>query len=276
MTERTRLPKRSDSADDFVRQTRIGAALALLIVAAAVASDLLDETFWAAHPMITSLLASLLVIVISAAVINELLERRDRQRWMVVAQYVLLDLVRTARVTWTGLLEIAGLLESDRSPMTSLTDARSVVADRAGLRAGVAAMVADPHRRETLHRAVAAMSRHCDDVLGRWASVLLGATAYTEVLDRHVELYSRIAWVDGLLGHYEPMDDDPRRRLNIASPAAELQQDFDDDALCDMIVSIVGLAESLDRATLTIAMHLVPLDWWQARTEAGTAAPSHA
>ncbi len=99
MTERTRLPKRSDSADDFVRQTRIGAALALLLVAGAVASDLLDGRFWAAHPIITSLLASLLVIVISAAVINELIERRDRQRWMVLAQYVLLDLVRTARAS---------------------------------------------------------------------------------------------------------------------------------------------------------------------------------
>ncbi len=277
VTERARLPKRTESADDFLRQTRIGAALALILVAAAVASDLLDGTFWAAHPIITSLLASLLIIIISAAVINELIERRDRRRWTVLAQYVLLDLVRTARASWTGLLEISGLLERDQSPTSSLTDGRAYVADRAALRDGIGAMIDDPHRREVLQRAVATMARHCNDILGRWASVMLSATAYTEVIDRHVELYSRIAWVDGLLGHYEPVDDDPRRRrLSRASPAVEAQQDFDDDALRDMLVSITVLAESLDRTTLTLAMRLVPLDWWDARTHDSMVGPSPA
>jgi hypothetical protein len=46
--------------------------------------------------------------------------------------------------------------------------------------------------------------------------------------------------------------------------------------LCDMTVSIVVLAESLDRKTLPIALNLVPLDWWQARSYDATAAASHA
>ena len=41
-----------------------------------------------------------------------------------------------------------------------------------------------------------------------------------------------------------------------------------------MIVSIIVLAESLDRATLTLATGLVPMDWWDDRTRDTMAAPS--
>ncbi len=275
MTERHQLPTR-ETPDTFLRRTRIGAAVALLLVAGAVTSDFLDSAFWADHTMITGIVASLLVIAISAAILNELVERRDRQRWAVLAQYVLLDLVRTARASWTGILALAGLTEREPSTSLSLQDGSSVVADRAALRDGVAAVIADPEQRQALQRAVATMAHHCNDVLGRWASVMLTATAYTEVLDHHVELYSRIAWVDGLLGHYEPIDDDRgRRRLSRSSPAVQLQRDFDDDSLCEMMVSIVVLAEQLDRTTLALAMQLVPLDWWESRTQESATAPSH-
>ncbi len=274
MTEHTQLPKRTQSSDELLRQTRAGAAVALLLVAGAVTTDVLDRAFWADHAMITGLVSSLLVIAISAGVFNELIERRDRRRWAVVAQYVLLDLVRTARATWTGLLELADLTEPEQSAASSLSEGSSVVADRVPLRNGIAAVVADPERRAALQRGEATMARLCNDVLGRWASVMLSASAYTEVLDRHVELYSRISWVDGLLGSYEPIDDDPRRRrLSRANPAVEMQQDFDDDTLRDMIVSIIVLAESLDRATLTLAQRLVPMGWWDDRTREAVAAP---
>ena len=277
VTERAHTPKRSQSADGYLRETRIGAVVALLLVAVAVTTDFLDERFWAKHAIITGIVASLLVVVISAGVFNEVVERRDRRRWAVLAQYVMFDLVQTARACWTGLLDLSGLSVSDQTPAAALADARALVADTVQLRQAVVALIADPQRREILQRAVAAAAAHCDEVLGNWAGVMLSATAYVEVIDRHVELYSRIAWVNGLLGHYEPIDDDPRRRrLSRASPAVEVLQDFDDDMLCDMTVSIVVLAESLDRKTLPIALNLVPLDWWQARSYDATAAASHA
>jgi hypothetical protein len=34
-----------------------------------------------------------------------------------------------------------------------------------------------------------------DEMLGRWASVMLNADAYAEVLNRHVELTSDVAWL---------------------------------------------------------------------------------
>ena len=58
-------------------------------------------------------------------------------------------------------------------------------------------------------------------------------------------MYSRLAWVGSLLDHFEPTDDDPRRRrLSRSSPAVQLQGDFDDEWLSGNLVAIAQLAES--------------------------------
>ena len=54
--------------------------------------------------MLTSLIASLLAVTV--VVLNELLARRDRRRWSVLAQHVLFQLVQSARATWMGLVEL--------------------------------------------------------------------------------------------------------------------------------------------------------------------------
>ena len=82
----------------------------MLLLAGAVVWDFANDGFWLRHPLFTSLVASLIVVAVTAAVLNEVLERRQRQRWSVLAQYALFDLVRTARLVWTGLLELAGLV----------------------------------------------------------------------------------------------------------------------------------------------------------------------
>ena len=85
--------RRSGSARRHVRQTRIIAGLAILALAAAIASDQLANAFWSHHWLLTSLVSSLVVVAVSVAVINEALERRQRRRWSVLAQYVLFELV---------------------------------------------------------------------------------------------------------------------------------------------------------------------------------------
>ena len=268
MANRHDTPLRSSSPDTFLRQTRIGAAVALLVLAAAVTSDILDDRpLWARHELITDVVASIVVIVLSLGVFNELVERRDRRRWAVLAQYVLLDLVRTARATWTGLLELAGLSAAGDDPSEALAAGAQVVHDETRLRTSMDTIVGDPKKRGALQRALSAISRYGDEALGRWAPVMLNASIYTEVIDRHVELYSRVAWVDSLLAGEEPVDDDPRRRrLYRASPAVELQGEVSDALLSNMLVAIAQLAESLDRTTLDLAMRLVPLEWWAERT----------
>jgi len=109
MARRTLGPRRSDSPRTYVRSTQIIAGLSVLVLSGAVVWDLANGGFWSRHALFTGLVASLIVVAVTAAVLNEVLERRRRERWSVLAQYALFDLVGTARLVWTGLLELAGL-----------------------------------------------------------------------------------------------------------------------------------------------------------------------
>ena len=41
--------------------------------------------------------------------------------------------------------------------------------------------------------------------------------------------------------------------------------EIDDEQLADRLVAFAQLAEELDRGTLQLALHIVPLEWWAAR-----------
>src|SRR5579864_8112591 len=109
MARRTIGPRRSDSPRTYVRSTRIIGGLSVLVLAGAVVWDFVNDGFWVRHALFTSLVASLIVVAVTVAVLNEVLERRQRQRWSVLAQYALFEFVHTAQFVWTGLLELAGL-----------------------------------------------------------------------------------------------------------------------------------------------------------------------
>jgi hypothetical protein len=103
-------PRRTESLRTWVRATRIIGGFSLLVLFGAIAWDLANDRFWSRRALFTSLVASLIVVAVTAAVLNEVLERRQRERWSVLAQYALLDFVRTARLVWGGLLELADLV----------------------------------------------------------------------------------------------------------------------------------------------------------------------
>src|ERR1700690_1906918 len=96
------------------RRLTIAATLGVVVIALAAASDFVFGSFWTSHAMLTSLIASLIVLAVTVVVLNEWLERRDRRRWSVLAQYVLFQLVQAARATWTTLGEL--LLEREIEP----------------------------------------------------------------------------------------------------------------------------------------------------------------
>ncbi len=256
----------------YVLQGRIVAMLAVLILAAAVASDWLARGFWARNPLLADLLASVVVVMVSVAVINAALERRSRRRWSVLAQYVLFELVRTARVTWTSMMELVGLMYEDEENEASLSLGAITLGETPRVVEAMGELLSDPRRRHQLHGVIERLMRRSDEVLGRWAGVMLSSAAYVEVIDRHVELYSRLAWVGSLLEYFEPTDDDPRRRrLSRSSPAVQLHGDFDDEWLSENLVSIAQLAEALDKDSLQLALQIVPLDWWASRMPITTA-----
>ena len=238
---------------------------ALLALAGGIVSDALGGTFWERHALLTSLVASVIVVMLSIAVINEALERRRRERWSVLAQYVMLELVRNARLIWTGMLEHAGLLAPDSARPDSVEANGRLVRDTPRLTAALRGVVADDARLHRLHEEIYLLAAQSDQVLGRWAAVMLNADVYAEVVDRHVELASDMRWLENLLDNSDIPEDRRRQRLARSSPAVQVEGGIAGEQLADRIVVITQLAEQLDRTTLRLALRIVPLEWWEAR-----------
>jgi hypothetical protein len=221
---------------------------------------------WVRHPLLAGLASSAIVVMLSVAIVNEALEIRRRQRWRVVAQYVMLELVRDARMVWTAVVELAGLMPADANPPAAIDAAALVVRDTPRLTEAVHGLLADAARRRVLRDQVVRLVVHNDEVLGRWAAVMLNADAYAEVVDRHVELAGGLAWLGSLLDQSEPSDGDQLRWHRARSnPAVQITGDMDDDRLAQRLAAIIQLAEQLDRGTLDLAVKIVPVAWWEAR-----------
>jgi hypothetical protein len=249
-----------------VHATRIIAGLSLLVLSGAIAWDLANDGFWSRHALLTSLVASSIVVAVTAAVLNEVLERRQRERWSVLAQYALFDLLRTARLVWSGLLELAGLAPDGELGGEALAAGSEAVRDAPRLAAAMDEILASAERREQLHRLIAGLLGHSQEVLGRWADVMVNSGIYAEIVDRHVELYSRLYWWGSVLDESEPLTEHlSRPRLSRISPATQTVGPVEDEWLRENLVAIAQLAESLDRASLDLAFQIVPLDWWQTR-----------
>jgi 8-oxo-dGTP pyrophosphatase MutT (NUDIX family) len=125
--------------------------------------------------------------------------------------------------------------------------------------------IADDALRRELREEIALLAAHTDEVLGRWAAVMLNADVYAEVIDRHVELASDISWLISLLDNAEPPQDHRRQRRASSSPAVQVEGQIAGEELAARIVVITQLAEELDRNTLDLALRIVPVEWWQTR-----------
>ena len=61
-----------------MRSTRIIGGLSVLVFSGAVVWDVVNDGFWSRHALFTGLVASLIVVAVTAAVLNEVLEHRQR------------------------------------------------------------------------------------------------------------------------------------------------------------------------------------------------------
>ena len=266
MARRTIGPRRTDSRRAYVRATRVVGGLSVLLFCGAVAWDLADDGFWSRHALFTSVIASLVVVAVTVAVLNEVLERRQRERWAVVAQFALFELVRAARLVWSGLLELADLVPDVELGDGALAAGSEQVKDTPRLAAAMDEILANAERREQLHRLMTTLLARGQEVLGRWADVMVNSGSYAEIVDRHVELYSRLYWWGSVLDETEPLEEHRSRpALTRVSPASQTVGRVEDAWLRDNLVAIAQLAESLDRNSFELAMRIVPLDWWATR-----------
>ena len=151
----TAAPPRTGAVGSDLWPPRLAAMLALIVLVGGVVSDIVVGGFWARHALLASLVGSVIVVMLSVAVINEIIERRRRRRWRVLAQYVMFELVRNARMIWSGVLELAGLLTKQGSQREFVDAGRQVVRDTARLTAAVRDIVNDDDRSRSLRSEVA-------------------------------------------------------------------------------------------------------------------------
>jgi hypothetical protein len=250
-----------------MRATRIIGLLSVLALSGAIAWDLANDGFWTRHSLFTGIVASFVVVAVTAAVLNEVLERRQRERWSVLAQYALFDLVSTARHVWGGLLEIAGLVPDGELNDGALAAGSEAVRNTPRLTAAMDEILADADGREQVHRLITELLARGQEVLGRWAYFMVSSGTYAEIVDRHVEPYSRLYWWGSVLDESEPLEEHLRRpRLSRVSPATQTYDgQVEDEWLRDNLVAIAQLAESLDQASFELAMRIVPADWWRSQ-----------
>jgi hypothetical protein len=266
-------PRRARSVESYLRQTRILALLAVLAAGAAIVSDDLNERFWERHALLAGLAASLIVVILTVAVVNEAVERRSRQRWSILAQYVMFELVRNARMIWSGILDVAGLLPDESDQQAWVAAGSALVRDTPPFTAALHAVLREEQGRRRLHDEIAFLSDHAEEVLDRWASVMLTTDLYAELIDRHVELAGDVSWLAGLLDSSRPPADRRRQMRARSSPAVQIEGQPVGGWLADRLVVIAQLAEQLDRGTLELALRLVPVEWWQERLGTATSGP---
>lgn len=251
------------------RRLALAAVVGVSLIAAAIASDFLVESFWVRHALLTSLVANVLVVAITVVVLNQVLERRDRRRWSLLAQSTLFALTQSARATWTAMLELLGVMDVTSDDRDSLLGNVELALDTPRISAAARALVGDEDGRARLQRLTLALTEHYSEVIANWAPVMVGARPYAEILDRHVELAGRLEWLRNVLAHNEPAPDQSRRDRNLtrSSIAAETASELaSDDWLHDMVVSVINLATRLDDQSRTRAFELVSEEWWSERT----------
>jgi hypothetical protein len=251
------------------RRLLLAASIGGALILAAAVSDFLTGSFWERHALLTSLVANLIVVAVTVVVVNEVLERRERRRWNLLAQSVLLALVQSSRAVWTGMVEVLGLAEVPSGAVQSLLDAAKVARDVPRVSQAANELLADKDRRASLQRLCFALSDHASDVIAQWAPVMVGAGPYAEVLNRHVELAERLAWLSDVLANVDPQEGrSPREQaLTRSSVASERAEEIGtDEHLHNQILAVIALATELDYRSREDAYALVPVSWWDERT----------
>jgi hypothetical protein len=219
--------------------------------------------------MATSLIASLLVVLLTVAVVNDVLERRSRQRWSLVAQSALFALNQEARATWMTLLDALGLEGPEARTWEALTRGVQTALDRRRVSEAASMVLADVRRRRGLQPVLAHLEERYAKVIATWAGVMIAAAPYANQLDHHAELQGRLEWLSSVMADREPVPNRRKRRTAISEPisvASERAGELDETWIHDMLVSITVLAAQLDVESQGQAYALASAEWWVERT----------
>src|SRR5258708_18098368 len=245
---------------------RIFAILAILLVLAAAASDLVMAGCWLSPRMLTAIASALVVVVLSVAGIEVVLSRRSERRWRVLAQTALLELAEAANTTWSALADVLELPGASAMPPGRVRAALTSDATGPKVRRQVESDLMNAQLREKLAGQLGERLDDSHQILGRWAVALTASETYAEIFDQHVELYGRVA---GLLQFLREgyRQTDPRGlrgrvRREYLSPGGEAE----DEWFVDNLIGTINIGAGLEDATWHLALRLLPQQWWDRRT----------
>ena len=90
-------------------------------------------------------------------------------------------------------MEVLGLMHAGEQTQATLNAGARTLLDTPRAVAAMLDLLGNSDRRHQLHGLIERLLGRADEMLGRWAGVMLNSAAYAEIIDHHVELYSRLA-----------------------------------------------------------------------------------
>jgi hypothetical protein len=236
----------------WLTSRRVAAAGAIVLLLAACISDFKIGSFWARHAIFTDIVATILVALVSLTVVQVVLEERSERRWRLLAQYGLFELADNANITWLTLLKklnVPGAADFQAEQVHAFLDSPD---DVNAIRTFLAGSLADPARRETMLKVVDDLMIRNQALITRWNVVMTGSRTYVGLFDRHVELFTRVNFLQYYLRRGTPIG-----LKYWTEPTTDPETMF-----LDTVVSVLHIAVDMEVETWTRALNVVNTDWW--------------
>lgn len=238
--------------DEWLTPRRLAAGGAIALLITACVSDFTMASFWARHAMFTAVVSTILVALVSLTVVQVVLEERSEQRWRLLAQYGLFELADNANVTWLILLKklnVPGAAEFQAEQVHALLDSPD---DVERIRGSLADSLADATRRDLMLKVVDELMLRNQTLITRWNVVMTGSRSYVGLFDRHVELFTRVNFLQYYLRRGSPIGLKYWTTDTVDPEAMFLHT----------VISVLHVAVDLEVETWTRALSIASSEWW--------------
>ncbi|MGH7174883.1 MAG: hypothetical protein ACREGR_00805 [Minisyncoccia bacterium] len=235
---------------------RLAAEITVLALAGACISDFVIASFWERHTMVTAVVSSLLVILVSVSIVEVVLDTRAERRWRLLAQYALFELGDNANAVWRALVNQLGATKDSVTQSEDVHRAFDNPESTAKVRRFLQETLSDEARRQSMLDEVEELLRRNQELITRWGVIMTGSRTYVGLFDRHVEMFTRISYIQYYLRYGTPrgvqywLSDHDRTEIIFE----------------DAVLSTVHNAVQLEAEAWTTALSVVTRDWWDSRT----------
>jgi len=171
--------------------------------------------FWLEHAMVTALAGFAVTLCLTLLVIDEVVSRRQSDRWSIVGRSAIRKLSGSAFFACASWIETVGfegqgdrMIEAVRAADNGCRpgfEADPLLPD--GFEAAFADILDDSSRREALAEVTRLLTEAMEEALARWAPVLVEAPDLAEALNLFGVVYSSLGDVAGAIDQLEETAD---------------------------------------------------------------------